>query len=1138
MDDMAKSINFEFLSAKRPELAALGALAERYAHADASSALVKLRTFAEQIVSGIYQNQGLPRPGQAELIGLLTNDAFRAIIPSVILDKLHLLRVNGNKAAHGSPVSSQAAITALRDAFDLARWLAVTFYSVVPTDLPSFTIPTEELIEGDTKGQLKRDKKAALEKLAAQETQMLELLRVIGEERERTQQALKKAGELEQVLAAGKATVSVLDFNESATRKRLIDSMLIDAGWNVGENGANTSDVTQEHLVQHQPTDSGTGYADYVLWDPETGKPLATIEAKKTAVNPELGRKQNELYADGLEKEHGQRPIIIYTNGFDTWIWDDKQGHPPRKVFGFYSRDSLQYLVYQRTAKKDLATMQTNPAIAGRLYQLETIRRITERFSNKSRKTLIVQATGTGKTRVAIGLVELLSRARWVKRVLFLCDRRELRKQAKNAFTDFLPGEPLTIVGARTAGDREKRIYLATYPAMKQVFQTFDVGFFDLIIADESHRSIYNAYGDLFRYFDCLQVGLTATPVEFVARNTFRLFECDDQNPTAYYPLERAIDEGFLVPYEVFSHTTKFLREGIKYGHLTQEQRQQLEEDGEDPKLFDYESQEIDKQIFNKDTNRIILRNLMESGIRDASGQQVGKSIIFARSHDHAVLLRGLFDEMYPQYGGKFCQVIDHYDPRAEQLIDDFKGTGSNDQLTIAISVDMLDTGIDIPELLNLVFAKPVKSKVKFWQMIGRGTRLCPNLLGPGNDKKAFRIFDHWGNFDFFEMHYTQIEPKISKAMMQLVFEARLELASTALSTPSLADFKRTIALIQADIASLPNESIPIKERWKEVKTAADLPTLEGFSPKTVMLLRQEIAPLMQWVDIRGHADAYALDLLIARMQTECLKKSGRLSDMKAELLAKVATLQMHLNPVREKETVIKEVKSSAFWVDVTVEQLDKIRVELRGIMQFRQKGFGPSIPPKVVDVKEDMAEYVVKQRSSLLKSIDMKAYEQRVEEVLASLVDTSPVLKKVRLGQPVSETDLVQLTSLVLTQNPDVDLTVLEEFYAGTAKPLDFILRSLIGMESTVVKSRFEHFAAKHPLTAKQTRFMGLLQNHIARHGSIELERLYDDPFTLIDSDGLEGVFDETEADELIEIIETFQPKTQTQNQSGKLNS
>jgi type I restriction enzyme R subunit len=730
---------------------------------------------------------------------------------------------------------------------------------------------------------------------------------------------------------------------------------------------------------------------------------------------------------------------------------------------------------------------------------------------------------------VAVSLTELLNRARWVKRILFLCDRRELRKQAKNVFGEFLADAPLAIVGTKTASDRHQRVYLATYPAMRQVFQTFDVGFFDLIIADESHRSIYNTYGDLFQYFDCLQIGLTATPVEFVSRNTYRMFDCEDQSPTAYYSLEQAVKEGYLVPFEVYTHTTQFLRGGIKYQDLNEEQRKQLEDDGENPQLFDYEAEDIDRQIFNKDTNRAVLRNLMEAGIRDGSGQRVGKSIIFARSHAHAMLLRELYDEMYPQYGGKFCQVIDHYDPRAEQLIDDFKGAGSNDALTIAISVDMLDTGVDIPEIVNLVFAKPIKSKVKFWQMIGRGTRLCLDLFGLGQHKKMFRIFDHWGNFDYFDLHYIPTDNAPGKALMQQVFEGRIDVAATALAQSELDAFKAVVKVLREDIAALPEESIPVREKWKEVRVATSPGALEAFNPATVALLRRDVAPLMQWINIRGHAEAYSLDLLVARLQVELMRKSSRVQDLKDELLARVVVLQPHLNPVRERAETIKRVKSSAFWAKATVRDLEELRLELRGIMHLRQKPTGPTgIPPKVVDIHEDKAKYEVTRRSASLKTIDMKAYEKRVEEALIQLFDRDPTLQKIRAGEPVTEADLKSLTSLVLTQNPDINLGLLRDFYAETAIPLDYIIRSIVGMDAAAVRMRFEAFTQRYPsLTPKQIRFLGLLQNHIARHGSIEVARLYDDPFTLVDADGLDGVFaDEHQATELIGLINTFQPK------------
>ncbi|MEM7671121.1 MAG: DEAD/DEAH box helicase family protein, partial [Pseudomonadota bacterium] len=586
---------------------------------------------------------------------------------------------------------------------------------------------------------------------------------------------------------------------------------------------------------------------------------------------------------------------------------------------------------------KPLDTLEINEDIVNRLYQIEAIKRVSERFTNKHRKSLIVQATGTGKTRVAIALTDLLIRAGWVKRVLFLCDRRELRKQAKNAFNDFL-SEPIRIVNSRVKSSASERIFLATYPAMQKVFQSFDPGFFDLIIADESHRSIYNVYGDIFHYFDCHQVGLTATPVDFVTRSTFKLFDCEGQLPTANYDLEQAVADGHLTPFEVFEHTTQFLREGISLETLTKEQIEQLEEQGEDPAQYDFSSEQVDKIIYNKDTNRTILRNLMENGLRDATGQLPGKSIVFARNHQHAVLLRQLFDEMYPQYGGTFCQVIDNYDPRAEQLIDDFKGDGTNSDLTIAISVDMLDTGIDIPEILNLVFAKPVKSPVKFWQMIGRGTRLREDLFGLGQHKTIFRIFDHWGNFERFEMGYRPAEPAQSKSVMQLVFEERLTLAETALNSSEIAIFDKAIELITADIAALPEDSIAVREKWKEKRALSQQATLKDFAPATRARLRQEIAPLMQWRNIRGRTDAYALDLLISRMQNAILRGSGQLDDLKVDLMDHLAALQMHLNPVREKAEVIKRLKSDAFWDGVTVQAVEEVRVPLREIMHHRDR--------------------------------------------------------------------------------------------------------------------------------------------------------------------------------------------------------
>jgi len=1112
------SKNFEILRERWPELADLGGFAEQYAHVDPSGALVKLRTFAEYLVEGIYQAHNLSFPYQRNLFELLAEDSFKGTVPKAVLDKLHQIRLDGNRAAHGQGIQSEIALSSLREAWDLGRWYFVTYGGGSLEECPDYQEPPIE----DTKAKLKREKNAAQKKLVAQEARLQELLEQVTELRAQAKAAAKTEAELAALRSAGQTNADALKFDEATTRKRLIDKQLVAAGWDVDPKGGNTSEVTREEEVLHQPTETGVGYADYVLWD-DNGKPLAVIEAKKTAISPEKGRTQARLYADGLERQHGQRPVIFYTNGFDIYIWDDAQDYPPRRLFGFYSKDSMQYLVRQRQTKRCLSEVKPKEEIVGkRMYQIEAIQKVCERFTAKHRKALIVQATGTGKTRVAVALTDVLGRANWGIRILFLCDRLELRKQAKNVFTDFM-SEPLTYVTAKTAQDRNKRIYLATYPAMMKIFQTFDTGFFDLIIADESHRSIYNRYRDLFKWFDALQVGLTATPVDKINRNTFKLFDCEDKNPTAYYPLEQAVEEGYLVPYEVYTHTTQFLRAGIKFEQLSEQQKEELEDAGENPELFDYDPKDIDKKIFSRDTNRAIIRNLMENGIRDGDGRLPGKTILFARNHNHAVLLAQVFDELYPQYGGKFCQVIDNYDPRAEQLIDDFKDRAN--PLTIAVSVDMLDTGIDVPEVVNLVFAKPIFSWVKFWQMIGRGTRLCRDLFGPGKDKKNFRIFDHWGNFERFEIPCPEADPAPSKSIMQQVFEARIALAETAQAKAEVDCLRETVDLIRADINSLPDDTIAVREKWKEKTAILATGVLDRFVPATVTSLRNDIAPLMQWVYTRDHSDAYRFDLLVTNAQIDLLRRAGRFVDYKDQIQDKVGALLMHLNPVRAKAETIKRVLSNDFWDQADVKALEEMRQELRGIMHHHEKGGEAQPQPKTVDVSD--GEIIMSRRTSNIRTVDMELYRQQVEETLEKLFDTSPVLQKIRRGEPVSQRDLESLVSLVLTQNPDVNLELLREFYPDSAPPLDFIIRTIVGMDPDAVEQRFAGFARKFAQNSRQTHFLRLLKNHIQKYGVISVERLYEEPFTTIASDGLDGVFeDEAQVDELVNIIETFQPQ------------
>lgn len=1120
--NIMQSRNFEFLRQQWPALASLAGFAESYAHGDPGSALVKLRSFAELSVDVIYKELTLPKAPMSNFMDLLINDAFKSVAPPVVQDKLHIIRKQGNKAAHGDKSSPETALALLRECWDLGRWLFVTYadgdITTVPDFIPLFKTPTPS---DESKGKLKREKKALLEKHAKQEARMQALLADLEQERAQRIEVEKTAEELTSAQSKATRVANDLHFDEATTRKRIIDMQLAAIGWDVGAEGANTESVTQEESILHQPTETGEGFADYVLWD-DNGQPLAVIEAKKTAVDAEKGRHQARHYADGLEKMHGQRPVIFYTNGHDIWIWDDHpaQNYPPRKLYDFYSKQSLQYLVRKRRERKPLNSVSPKPDIlTDRLYQHEALKRICEHFEEKKRKTLAVQATGTGKTRLAIALTDVAMQAGWVKRTLFLCDRRELRKQAKNAYSEFLSA-PITVLTRKSVNDDENSIFVATYPAMMRNFQTFDPGFFDLIISDESHRSIYNIYGDLFRYFDALQVGLTATPVEMVSRSTCQLFGCDFRHPTSDYSLERAVEEGYLVPYQVVKHTTKFLREGIKGHALTEDEVAQLEDQGIDPNTLDFDGEQIDRAIYNKDTNRIILRNLMDNGIRQADDQTLGKSIIFARNHKHAKLLESLFDELYPQYAGKFCWVIDNYDPRAEDLIDDFKGEGSNDQLTIAISVDMLDTGIDVPEIVNLVFARPVKSPVKFWQMVGRGTRLSKNLFGPGKHKTHFLIFDHWGVVQYHGMQQRDVTVNQSKSLMQRLFEARLELARQSLNKGEVDLFDTLAQWLCTAINSLDEKSISVKEKWKVKRQLSELDVVRQFAPTTVTLLEIEIAPLMQWLDVRGHSDAYQWDLLITQLQTEKLNNSTRFEDLMGDAISKLHSLKMNLNQVRAKAEPIKQAREPDFWRNASLSEIEEKRVQLRNIMQYREKETGHGYDAPVIDIKD--SHEVREPQSTYLNAVDMQAYRVKVEQALIELFETNPVLQKIRNGHAVTTQELDSLNSLVHTRHPEVNFDTLKNFY-DSAAPLEQILRSIIGMDAGAVNNRFAEFIQDYPsLSAKQVQFLGMLKRQVQKSGAIEINTLYEMPFAALGD--VDTLFDNDEQiDQLLDIVQSF---------------
>jgi type I restriction enzyme, R subunit len=1120
-----KSQNFEFLRPKRAVLADLGGFAERYAHSDPSGSLFKQRNFIEQLVGMIYDAYRLATPYSDNLNDLMNAEDFRHAVPEIVLNKLHAVRKAGNWAAHPKrPITPQLALERLQQTFEIAQWFYIQVERGSRADCPPYQAPPPEVVSN---GKARE----ALERMRLAEAKYESVLAGLEEERKKRlaaeQSAAASAAELEQLKAEGQQVAATLQFDERTTRRRLIDQMLIDAGWIVGVNGANTETVRQEVPVFEQPTPSGDGYADYVLYG-ANGKPLAVIEAKRTVKDALAGAEQARLYANSLEKTSGQRPVIFCTNGMDIYLEDDAQKYPRRKVYGFYSQDSLEYLIHQRAAKKNLATIEPNLAIADRIYQLEAIKRVTERFANNFRKALIVQATGTGKTRVAVSLCDVLLRAGWAKRILFLCDRRELRKQADRVFKEYMPGEPRVVVDASTSGDRDKRVYLATYPAMMKCYEEFDVGFFDLVIADESHRSIYKKYRALFQYFDALEVGLTATPVNFVERDTYKLFDCEDRDPTSHFSFEEAVSSKppYLVPFRVRAYSSKIRREGLKYSQMEAAQRAELEEQEEVPQAVEYEASELDKDFFNVNTTCHIWRSLMEEGIRDATGSRIGKTIVFARNHEHAKHLEKVFTKLYPQYGSTFCRIIDNQEPRAEQLIDDFKDP--TNELTIAISVDMLDTGIDVPEVVNLVFAKPVKSYVKFWQMIGRGTRLCRDLFGPGRHKTEFLIFDHWSNFWFFDEKYVEKEPSPQKSLLQHLFEARVALAQAALDKMDALTFDATGALIIQDIrAARDTGSIEVRDRWKELELLTESERIQHFASATQADLLSIAAPLQQWRSIRGDEDAYRFDLLMTRLQIELVKggsQAPRFQDLRARVQAAVELLAKNQNPVKAQAESINKVRDKVFWVTVQVQTLEELRYHLRGIMKYQQAMPAGRVAPQVFDITDTDLQnetYIPK-----LEGLQLIEYRRRVESVLQQHLMENPILQRIRAGQPVPEPELEELARLVLQIDDRANVKHLVGYQPEPRRSLVAIFRSLVGLDPAAVERVFAGFVHKHPqLSAQQLRFLQLLQNHIAQHGGIDIDRLYEPPFTTLHAESVDGVFpDRAVASEVLEILETFQ--------------
>lgn len=1101
--------NFVFLKDRWPNLAKNGRLAEKYLYSDTNSSLFKMRLFSEELIDLIFVALKLPVPTETTQIAKIKLLAQSNTAKPAVIDLFHLVRKIGNKAAHTNYNDLNDATECLKHIFKLGCW----FYIIVTAErnlLPQeFILPEKPKNKKEYKNVIDIELyRKEIEKLKkSHEAQIKELkkqMQIAPPSPEKTEKAIE-------------TITNELGMTEDETRKKLIDFMLKDSGWNVG----NSELVKLEHIVPDPTNKSGKGKADYVLFD-KKGKPVAVIEAKKTSRDAVVGRHQAKVYADGLEQMYKVRPVIYYTNGHEIFMWDDGYSEP-RQVWGFYTLDDLEYLQFQHTNKRALSSIELDANIAGRAYQIEGIKRVYEKFESGKRNALMVMATGTGKTRTVISLTKGMMQANWVKRVLFLADRDELVKQAKeqkNSFKVFMQEVPSTRITSTNSDVREVNLYFSTYQTMINHYDKYSIGFFDLVICDESHRSIYNTYRDILEYFDAYLIGLTATPVDFINRNTFNLFKCTDGDPTFYYSFDEACDHvpPYLFRPKKIDATSDFLRRGIKWTNLSEEQRRQLEEDGYDENQIEFDKEQLEEFVTNEDTNRFILENLMNSGTK--VGETVGKSIIFAKNIRHAKLLLELFDEMYPQYKGKLAAVIHSEIEKKGDLLNDFKEA---DRPRIAISVDMLDTGVDVPEIVNLVFAKPIYSKVKFLQMIGRGTRLCPDLFGKGKDKKNFIIFDHWKNFEFFDEKPDGVIPAITKTSMQIRFERRIELLKIFTEKNDIHKKAEMIKFIREDISDLPAKSVAVRKQWRALEWLKLDQNWVVINQILLDKLQKEIAPLMQWIDSEGSRIAIWFDNYMYKMQIYKLREDIKLTNHIEDTIYELSRLRLNLNHFNGLKDYIVNLMNVNTWHRSTYEDVEQVRVKLRHLMKYRTEN--PDGTYIRLNIKD--SNYIVKEihEDYSTASSNMEPYEDRVKKALENELNMQLVIYKIRKGEILTNSDINNVYDIFNSGRVEFTLDELAERTHVKKEDLVGVLRRFVGVDVDELDKRFEKFVKTHTkqLSATQIKIVEMIKNDIIKNKGISFAALYAPPYTNINHDGFDGIFKGKISEEVIELIKPY---------------
>ncbi len=1134
--------NFKFLQQEWYSLYSKLKTAEERVFIEPVSAASYCRLVLEESMYLIYDLEQIDKPFNTELINLMNEEAIKSIIPFQLHEGLHIVRKTGNNAAHfGNRIGAKDSLISIRYIYDFTKWLSQTYSKEIP-NLPGIFNETfipklgekQRLLKEQQQEQekayqqlqeqiakLQKEKEAILEK--AQESEI-----TLNALQQQTQQAVVKLKKQKQERLKPLTT----EFTESQTRQHLIDVDLKEAGWNNLSEGRDLEySVIGMPITADNP--KGNGFVDYVLWD-DNGKPLAIIEAKRTTKDIEVGKHQAFLYADCLEKMHNQRPIIFYTNGYETKIWEDTFYSSPRRVFGFYTKEELQWLIQKRTTIKDIRKATINTAIANRPYQFEAINRVAETFvtdgtnglCGNKRRALLVMATGSGKTRTAAALVDVLFKNNWVKRVLFLADRNALVRQAKNNFSEYLPNLSAIDLTEEKENDTTRLVF-STYPSMMNKIDNirnaderfYGVGHFDLIIVDEAHRSIYNRYKAIFDYFDASIVGLTATPKDGIDHNTFELFGCSNEDPTFLYELHQAVPQ-YLNPYKNIDITTNFLREGIKYKDLSDKEKEKYEETFEDKTtgLFPEEirANAMNKWLFNKDTVNKVLDALMFNGLRIEGGDKLGRTIIFAVNQKHAKFIVDCFTERYPELPSGFISMIHNEVSHAQSLIDAFCDKYKENNPQIAVSVDMMDTGIDAVRILNLVFFKVVRSYAKFWQMIGRGTRLCDDVFGPNQPKDHFLIFDVCGNFDFFEVQKKGKETLIAKPITQQIFESRLHLSRLLVEEGEEENIELSNTLrdiLHSAIQQLDRTRFQVAMNLKYVDDFNDRTRWNNLDSNDAHIIEEYLSELPIPETINEMARRF--DLMMLKLQITTLMMSGTKKRYEETLIdiAEGLSKKYTIPAVLRAKPTIENIQKQDFYKGISQKKLDSIREELRELIQYLDTSNKAIIYTNLEDSEISMVL-----NEPMITSNYGTSYRRRVESFIRENKHQLTI-SKLATNNPITTKELKLLEDILFDGE---ERGTIEDFENEFGKePLGVFIRHIIGLDIKAAQDAFSDFLQAGNLRADQMTFIQNIITYLTKNGTIEPSMLFESPFTDMNDQGLIGIFEDSEAHKVISIIE-----------------